>query len=539
MEKTLEKPAGYKIVLTADRTLTAGYRTLFDGMLACSQTTKTPRWLMNALLLPRAGATHRQSLHSSACSLLLPRAGATLRARVAPLGLRRVEAALLAGGFDADDVAVVDDASVRAAIGPATRIVGISSGEPCGLGMNSTTMTAVAGGEIYPEAMFRRLLAQVKAAIAERAPSAKIVLGGPGAWQVTLDPEARRKLGIDCVIAGYAEGAVADVFRTAIRGGGIPETVDGKGVPPGEIPPIAGASTMGVIEVSRGCGLGCPFCTIARVPMAHLPESTILADAATNAAAGVTSISLMSEDLFRYGAAGWMVRPDVLLSLLGKLRAIEGLRLMQLDHANVASVAQYSDGELLAVHDLLVRGVRHRYPWVNLGVETASGRLMKANGCTGKMAGCPVDDWGELCGHQVRRLSRAGFFPLVSLIAGIPGETEDDVRATIAWVESLRDVRAAVFPMLFAPVDGRPVLSRRSMHPLHWRLMKTAYRMNFLWVPRMCWDNQAGAGMGLAKRCLLQVLGRGQTLQWKLLFAVRSAGARREPTALLVGARQH
>ena len=186
------KPNGYQVVLTADRTLMANYSLLFDGMLAASQTTTTPT-LISGLFMPRVR-------------------GSSVRARVAPLGLRRIEAALVAGGFDPEEVAVVDSTRLRDAIGSDTRLVGVSSGEPAGLGMNTSTMTAIAGGSIYPAAMFRKLIRQLRRVIDERAPSAKVVLGGPGAWQVVSD-QARRRLGIDHVVTGYAEGNVADVFR--------------------------------------------------------------------------------------------------------------------------------------------------------------------------------------------------------------------------------------------------------------------------------------------------------------------------------------
>ena len=168
-------------------------------------------------------------------------------------------------GFSRAEVAVVGEEQLARAIGPATRIIGISSGEPAGFGMNSSTMTAIAGGQIYPQAMFRRLLKTIRRL--NRNISAKIVLGGPGAWQLADNPAEQQKLGIDHVVVGYAEKGLAAALRTLLAGEPLPRIVAGGWDPAVPIPPIRGPSTMGVVEISRGCGLGCPFCTIARVPM--------------------------------------------------------------------------------------------------------------------------------------------------------------------------------------------------------------------------------------------------------------------------------
>jgi radical SAM superfamily enzyme YgiQ (UPF0313 family) len=280
---------GLPIVLTADRTLTAAYRLLFDGMLAASQTTTAPPSLFGGLLMPQGR-----------------RRGA--RATVAPLGLRRIEASLLAGGFTPEELAVVREDQLGQAIGAATRVIALSSGEPAGLGMNSSTMTAIAGGRIYPQALFRRLLRKVHHL--NRNVRAKIVLGGPGAWQIAGSPALRKELGIDHVVTGYAERDAAAIFRSLVRGEPVAEVVPGGWDPAVPIPPIRGASTMGVVEISRGCGLGCSFCTLARVPMVHLPPETILADVRTNVAAGLENVAVLSEDFFRYGAEGTKVNPD-------------------------------------------------------------------------------------------------------------------------------------------------------------------------------------------------------------------------------------
>ncbi len=436
--------AGFPVVLTADRTLTANYTLLFDGMLAASQTTSAPPALFGRLLMP--------------CH-----AGGDVRASVAPLGLRRTEAALLEAGFTSAEVAVVGEEQLNQAIGPATRIIGISSGEPTGLGMNSSTMTAIVGGQIYPQAMFRRLLRKIHRL--NRGNSAKIVLGGPGAWQVAGNSAQQQTLGIDHVVVGYAEKGLAAAFRQIIQHESLPGVLAGGWDPAVPIPPIRGASTMGVVELSRGCGLGCPFCTIARVPMVHLPPETILADVQTNVDAGANNVALLSEDFFRYGAQGLKVEPDALISLVRRIRQIPQVRLIQLDHANLLSVAQYDDRQLETIHHLLVGSDPRRSVWLNAGVETASGELLKEVGAGGKSPRGEAEGWGDFCARQLRRLCRAGFFPMASLMIGLPGERDEHLRETLAWVQSLSHERMAVFPVLYAPVDGGPPPDPRKLRP--------------------------------------------------------------------------
>jgi radical SAM superfamily enzyme YgiQ (UPF0313 family) len=496
------------VVLTADRTLMADYRVLLDGMLAASQTTSTPWLLMDKLMLPRAA-------HPGG------------RASVAPLGLRRIEAILLADGLDPADVAVVDDDHLEQAIGSATKLVAISSGEPAGLGMNSSTMVGITGGEIYPQAMFRRLLGRAQQLIDARAPRARLIVGGPGAWQLAGDAGVRHALGIDHAVIGYAEGNAAEVFAALLDGQELPHCIEGRGVPPAAIPPIRAASTMGVVEISRGCGLGCAFCTIAHTPMVHLPTETILADVETNLAAGLTSVAALSEDFFRYGGQGVRCHPKAVLSLLERIRELQALRLIQIDHANVTSVAQYSDAELAEVRRLLVGDNWHRYPWVNLGVETASGTLLRANGGRPKMGAVAPEDWGEMCAEQLRRLCRAGFMPMVSLVVGLPDETEEHARRSIDWVRSLRDESLTVFPVLYAPINGEEPPGAPELSRLQWQLVRECYRVSFKWAPRMYWDNQAGAGVALGRRLLLRVLGWGQVAQWRVLLARHARRAAR------------
>ena len=50
-------------------------------------------------------------------------------------------------------------------------------------------------------------------------------------------------------------------------------------------------------------------------------------------------------------------------------------------------------------------------------------------------------------------LSALGYFPLVSLVMGLPGETEADIEQSMRWVNALGDLRATVFPVFHAPLQ--------------------------------------------------------------------------------------
>ncbi|MBS3734063.1 MAG: B12-binding domain-containing radical SAM protein [Phycisphaerae bacterium] len=483
------------VVLVADRTLSADYGTLFEAIFATMQTTEVPAWLMRGLLSRPAPVRPNG------------------RAVVAPLGLRRVQAALLQAGLANADVAVVTPETLPRVLGPWVRIVGVSSSDPLGVGMSNSTTVHFCRGALYTRVWMDRLMRRIRRA--KRAYGFAVVAGGSGAWQYIRDADAAAAHGIDTIFEGYFEQTGPALFGRLLAGDDPPPYVraDGAALP---VAPIRAASTMGVVELSRGCGKGCGFCTAGRMSMRHVPAETILNEMELNRAAGLRGVVNSSEDFFRYGGCGSRVNFDALHALLDRARRIAGVRLFQLDHGNVSSVVQLTPDQLCEVRRLLRREGGAEYAWVNVGVESASGRLVAANG-PAKAAPFDADDWEAMVRQAAARLDEAGFFGVFSFVLGLPGETPQDVQRTRRLVAELTRRPAAVFPVFYQPVRsdaGEPMTPRR-MTAAHLALFAECYEANFRWVPRLFWDNQRAVGVTMPRRLLQQGLGRGEVLAWR------------------------
>ncbi|HLO26396.1 MAG TPA: 30S ribosomal protein S12 methylthiotransferase RimO [Geobacteraceae bacterium] len=222
------------------------------------------------------------------------------------------------------------------------------------------------------------------------------------------------------------------------------------------------------LKIAEGCSNCCSYCVIPslRGSFHSRPMEKLLEEARNLVAGGVKELNLIAQDITAYGKD---LREDVSLEvLIQELAKLEGLRWIRLLYA-------YPDG----VRDSLIH-------------------LMKNEEKVCKYLDIPLQHISDpILARMNRRTSEAEIRGLItrlreeipdiairtSLIVGFPGETEEDFRKLLHFVEETRFDRLGVF--CYSREEGTPAaempdqVSERVKRERHRRLMRAQARASF------------------------------------------------------------
>jgi len=186
------------------------------------------------------------------------------------------------------------------------------------------------------------------------------------------------------------------------------------------------------LRISEGCDQKCTFCTIPSIRgrMHCKPPEVVLAEARELVSDGAVEISLIGQDTTSYGMGE--DKFDVgLAGLLWQLNAVDGLRWVRLMYvypsvlsdemieaiAECEHVCKYIDIPLQHINDKMLKAMHRRVD------RTTTERLLQQ-----------IRD--RIPGVSIR----------TTLIAGFPGETDEQVDELVEFVKSFRFDALGVFP---------------------------------------------------------------------------------------------
>jgi radical SAM superfamily enzyme YgiQ (UPF0313 family) len=406
----------------------------------------------------------------------------------ASYGLRRVES-LLVREFGQESVVVAHPETLHKFVGEKTKIIGVSSHDPMGLAYVSRTYNALLGfgGDAVNYFYFKELLSHPAIRGRDRKKT-KLMVGGPGAWQIK-EVNMQEYFGIDILVHGDAERDLADVVRKILGGEDVGREIQLRHVDPysDHIPPIIRPASYGCVEITRGCGRGCQFCYPTTKKRYSFPIEHIMKEVEVNVKGGSNSIFIISDDMFLYEVKPRFIpNREKIVELFSRIASYPGVEQIHLSHAAMAPVV--ADPKMIEeLTPILLEKTSRRlngkpYITAEIGVETGSVRLMK-KGMRGKALPFSVNDWHEIIDTGLGILNDNSWYPLCTFLVGPPDETEEDVLATLELLDRIKEKKLLYVPVLFIPIKGtgwenEKCVGLENVTELQWEVITTAWGRN-------------------------------------------------------------
>jgi radical SAM superfamily enzyme YgiQ (UPF0313 family) len=488
---------GKLIVLTAPLTETIDHAGFFIQMALAS----IPQWL--EFVLDRKYPNWREVERNQDGT-----------ARYMPAGVRVLEKSLLRE-FTADEVVACFPDDLDKFVGPNTRVVGVSTHNPLGVTFAAGVYTSIYGSSkeplnsIYTRVMFNRI---------KSSPYRKnfqVIVGGSGGWQIAQN-NAFEELGVDCVAEGRSESSdTLALFQKAITGEALPREINL--VHPTSRDAILfpdKRTTFGVVEMTTGCGRRCQFCVPDLNPQIDLPKARIMDAVRANVREGNKLVSLATEDMFIWGQVHtdtpfFFPNREALVDLYTEIVNTPGVEQHLLSHCTMAPFVV--DPELIRqLSEVLLPKSPIHLPRLSthpegkalvplIGLETGSVRMARQI-MPSKGIPFSIDDWPSVVLEGLRVANKNNWFPMMTLMIGNPGESDQDVRETLDLVYEMdrRGLFAFLVPSIFTPLhDTRMehqtgVTRTRQLSPLQWQLMMKCWKHNlrpgqYSWWGPLAW----------------------------------------------------
>jgi B12-binding domain/radical SAM domain protein len=207
---------------------------------------------------------------------------------------------------------------------------------------------------------------------------------------------------------------------------------------------------FGPIEITRGCAFACNYCQTSHifgVKLRHRSIASIVRQAEALRSVNRKVVRLLSPNAFSYGSEdGLQLNLDAMRELLSALRS---------------SLPQ--DSKIIFAHFPSEVRPEHVIPEtldllrefagndeIVIGAQSGSQRMLDA---------CRRSHDVESVVRAVTLARKYGYKIIVDFIFGLPGETSEDLKETLATIDELVRLGARIHPHIFAPLPQTPFSS--------------------------------------------------------------------------------
>lgn len=466
---------------------------------------------------------------------------------VAPYSIRKVEAALLQNNRK-EDVVVAHEDHLSNFVDDDTEIIAISTMDPFGLGPLTTSFMLLLGGDkggAWVKREWESLIAKVNAA--RKGKKAKLVIGGPGVWEYTMMPEEIERNNVDYAFQGESEDIVSDLFEQISTDsldhdkfleGFVTKDENfhnkhvkhpkfiarnpkiGSSVALDKIPAIVNPADSGMVEIMRGCGIGCDFCEVTLRPLRYYPIDKILREVEVNVRAGFTNAWLHTDEIFgfRHNRPTFEPNEEALTELFTAVMAVKGVRSTNPTHGRISPATKYPEF-IKKLSDIMHAGPDN-WIGVQIGVETGSDRLAKMHmpNKTLPLHIGPDGHWMDIVWQGTYNLNKYYWRPAFTTQCGQQGETDDDNWDTVALINRMSNsyVEGRPFEFTSTPMQNVPLgliksggFSSDMLTPAQFAVYYASYRHLNKMASRNARKESKSAGNPFAKMATASVISLG------------------------------
>ena len=193
---------------------------------------------------------------------------------------------------------------------------------------------------------------------------------------------------------------------------------------------LTGASHYAYLKIAEGCDRTCAFCAIPGIRGKYIstPVEDLVAETRFLAAAGVKELILIAQDLSYYGID--LYGKQTLTRLVSELSAVEGIEWIRL-HYLYPSNFPADLPDLMKSNPKICR-------YIDIPIQHISDNMLK------KMRRAHSGQETRALLHKIREELPDAVIR-TTVIAGHPGETEEDFRELLGFIEEFRFDRLGSF----------------------------------------------------------------------------------------------